>query len=464
MLAIIALSIGIGSATAIFTIVQTVLLRPLPYAQAERWTALFGGSTADNKDISSLSYTDITAYRDQTRSFDVFGIYEIGGDFNLTSPGQPRHIEGIQVAPSLIAAIGATPVAGRYFSDSDGPNVALISYRLLRSLGAGMIGRPIILSGRSYTVVGAMPEWFRLPVLGLNEQNSRNDVWIPLEPPPDKKTADSYSFYAAYARIKPGVSFAQARADTIRVAGELRRVNHPEIATYTAALFSLQDTMVKSIRPVLLLLLSAALLLLLITCANVAGLLVSRSVGRSRETAIRIALGGSRQQLALQYFLESLWISLAAGVIGLVLSAGFVGILLRLAADYIPRSSDISTNSGALLFAILLAFLTATLSAVAPLWQAFRTPPNEVLSDGTRASAGVRSRNMSKGLVICEIALASTLISCGALLLWHFQSLIATSPGFNPQGLLTFQLSRAGAGANSSPQSTAFAERVANGS
>jgi putative ABC transport system permease protein len=460
LLAIAALAIGIGSATAIFTIIQAVLLNPLPYAQSDRWAALFGGSTVDPDSINGLSQTDLLAYRDQTHSFDAFGIYLLGGDFNLTAPGQPRHIEGIQVSPSLIPAIGIAPVAGRFFTASDGLNAALISQRLYRSLGAGILGQPITLSGQTYSVVGVLPAWFRLPVIGLDNRDSENDIWIPLKPPPNKNTADNYEYYSAYARLQPGVSLAQARADCVRVGSRLRRTYHPDVPTYTAALFGLRDSMVKTIRPLLLLLLISAVLLLLITCANVAGLLVSRSVGRSRETAIRVALGGSQSQLALQYFLESLWVSLAAAVLGLLFSAVFLRLLLSLAADYIPRYATISINSSALLCALALAFLTASLSALAPLWQAFRTPPNEVLSNGTRSSAGARSRNLSKGLVISEIALAFTLISAGALLLWHFQTLTGTSPGFNSQGLLTFQLSRTNASTGTPKQSAAFASRL----
>lgn len=195
-----------------------------------------------------------------------------------------------------------------------------------------------------------------------------------------------------------------------------------------------------------------------------AGLLVSRSVGRARETAICIALGGSRGQLALQYFLESLWISLAAAILGLVFSAVFLHVLLGLAADYIPRSESITENGSALIWALILAFFTAAISSLAPLWQAFRTPPNEVLSSGTRASAGARSRKLSKGLVIAETALAFTLISAGALLFWRFESLTATSSGLNPKGLLTFGISRADATSaavkDPAKQSAAFSQRV----
>ncbi len=370
-LALVALALGIGSATAMFTVVRAVLLNPLPYRDADRWVSLFGGSSNDPNDRSSLSQTDLFSYRDQTHSFDAFGIYRIGEDFDLTAPGQARHIEGIQISASLIPALGVAPVAGRVFVSSDGFDVALISHRIYESLGHGIIGRPVTLSGHAYTVVGAMPEWFRMPIIGLDSRDSRNDVWLPLPPPRDTATSMNLELFGAYARLKPGVTLSQARSVCLRVAANLQKQYHPEKPSYSASLLSLRTTMVKDIRPVLLLLLGAAMLLLLITCANVAGLLVSPVIGRARETAICIALGGGRGQLAVQYFLESLWISLAAAVLGLLFSALFLHVLLNLATDYLPRANTISINGGALLASLVLAFFTATVSALAPLWQAF---------------------------------------------------------------------------------------------
>ncbi|MBV9501790.1 MAG: SpoIIE family protein phosphatase [Acidobacteriaceae bacterium] len=459
-LAILALAIGIGCATAIFTVVDTVLLRPLPYSHGERWIQLFAGTTSDPDRNSGLSFADLLAYEQQTHTFDVFGWFPVGGDFNLTFPGQPKHISGIEVSPSLIANLGARPAAGRFFTDSDGPNVALISHRLFQQFGPGIIGRAITLSGRSYTVLGAMPAWFRLPLVTVESQNSQNDVWLPINTPRNQDALRHYAFYTAYARLKPGVTVEQARAEAKRVASQLRKQNHPDDPTYTAALFSLQDAVVKSIRPILLLLLGAAGLLLFITCANVAGLLVSRSVGRARETAIRIALGGGQRQLALQYFSESLLVSLAALAAGIVASIVLVRVVVSLAADYIPRSDEISTNWPVALFALALAFLTATLSSLAPLWQALRTQPNEVLSDGVRASAGVRSRKLSHALVIAEIALAFTLISVGAVLVWQLNRLNRTWPGFDPDGTLTFELTRSGQGTVNAAASSSYADKL----
>ncbi len=456
LLAIVALAIGIGSATAIFTVVNTVLIKPLPYTHGERWVSLFAGDTHDPKHFAGLSFADLLAYQERMRDLDVFGWYPVWGDFNLTSPGQPRHISGIEVSPSLIANTGAHPVAGRFFTASDGPNVVLISHRLYQQLGPGIIGRPVTLNGQSYTVVGAMPGWFRFPLLTVFNGNSPNDAWIPLKRPRDEEHMRSYASYAAYGRLKADVPVAQAQADAKRIASEIQRQNHPTDPTYTSALFSLRDSVVNEIRPILLLLFGAAGLLLFITCANVAGLLVGRSVGRARETAIRVALGGGQRQLALQYFFESLWISLAAALGGILASVLLVRLVVSLAADYIPRSDEISTNWTVALFALGLAFLTATLSALAPLWQAFRTQPNEVLSEGVRASAGARSRKLSQALVIAEIALAFTLISAGAILTWQLGSLNRTWPGFDPNGLVTFQLTRSA----ESAQNSVYADKL----
>ena len=460
LLAVAALAVGIGCATAIFTVVDAVLLKPLPYLNGERWVALFAGHTVEPNGMSGLSFADLEAYQQRLRIFDVFGWFPVGGDYNLTSPGEPRHINGVEVSPVLIANLGAHPIAGRLFSQADGANVALISHRLFERLGGGIIGKAITLDGAAYTVVGVMPTWFRFPLVTVESKDSQNDVWLPLKPPVDDDHARNYSFYGAYGRLKPGVTTFQAAGEARVVAEEIRRIYHQSDPTYTSRLFSLQEMVVKAIRPILLLLLGAAGLLLVITCANVAGLLVSRAVGRARETAIRVALGASQKQLALQYFLESLWISLPAAIAGLLASLVFVRTIVALAAEFIPRSEEISPNRQVVFFALAVAFLTATLAALAPLWQAVRTQPSEVLSDGVRASAGVRSRKLSQGLVIAEIALAFTLISAGALLVSQFRSLAHTSPGFDPNGLLTFQLTRSGAQASTAEQTSSYANKV----
>lgn len=323
MLAVLALAVGIGCATAIFTVADAVLLKPLPYSHADRWIALFGGRIigSERDKYSGLSLADLLDYQQRTRSFDAFGWYTIGGDFNLTSPGQPQHINGVEVSPSLIGNVGVKPVSGRLFRDSDGENVAVISNRLWNRLGAGteIVGRSITLNGQLYTVTGVAPPWFPLPIVSVSSADPHNDVWIPAKRPRDEGQRH-YAIYAAYARLKPGISIQQGRADAKRVASQIAEESPGDHQSYTAAVFSLRESVVKDIRPVLLLLFAAAGLLFLITCANVAGLLVARSVGRARETAIRVALGGGQRQLAFQFFTEGLFVSVAAAGLGVVAS------------------------------------------------------------------------------------------------------------------------------------------------
>jgi predicted permease len=442
LFAVAALMVGIGCATAIFTVVNGVMLKPLPYSDGDRWVVLFGGTTDRNAldQISSLPISDLQVYQAQMRSFEVFGWYAIFGDFNLTSPGAPQHIDGIEVTPSLMGNTGVSPVRGRMFSESDGSDVAVISHRLWTRLGSDsrLVGRQIVLNGRSYTVTGITPAWFRLPIVGVSGVDANNDVWIPVRPPRNETERRSRAIYGAYARLKPGVTVRQARDEAQRVAASIARAEPDSHRNYTASVISVRETVVKEIRPVLLLLFAAAGLLLLITCGNVAGLLVARVASRAHETAVRLALGAGRIQLALQFLFEGLLVALTAAVLAIASSAVLVRMIVSLAADYIPRVDEISLNWPVFFFAVGLAFLTALLSSLAPLWQAGHIQLNEVLSDGVRSSAGMRSRKFSRSLVVAEIALSFTLLVAGALLVSEIQSLKRTWPGFERRHLLTF--------------------------
>ncbi len=243
------------------------------------------------------------------------------------------------------------------------------------------------------------------------------------------------------------------------MASVLAREHPANHQNYTAVLFGLRDFVGRDIRPILLLLFAAAGLLLLITCGNVAGLLLTRSVGRARETAIRIALGGGRKELASQFFFEGLLVSLPAAALGVGVSGLLVRMIVALARDYIPRADEISTNWMVAVFAALAACGAAMLSAMAPLWHAVRTHPNDVLTDGARSSAGNRSRKLSRSLVVSEIALAFTLLCASALLLTEIQKLSSADPGFETANLLTFQLNVV-AHFGSEKEFPAFQERV----
>ena len=447
LLSVLALAVGIGSATAIFTVVNSVLLKPLPYSHPDRWVALFGGSTLGSEAdrYSDLSIADLMDYQRRNHSFDAFGYYNITSDFDLFSPSLVEHVNGAEVTPSLLNKVGVNPVLGHLFQESDGPYVAMLSERLWRRLGSGsaMLGTSIRLNGQSYTVTGVMPASFELPVVNVSSANVHNDVWIPLNPPSDPAQRTS-AYYAGYARLKPGVTVAQASDDVKRVAAEIVKENPGRSVSYTATLFGLQDFVAKEIRPYLLLFLGAAALLLLVTCANVAGLLVARSVGRAHEIAVRIALGASKSDLTLQFVLEGCLISLAAGALGLIASVGLTRLIVSMASQYIPRAEEVSTDAIVVLFVAGVACLTTVLPAIPPLWQALRTQPHEVLGNGVRASAGARGRRLSQSLVIGEVAFAFLMLSVSGLLISELEKLRHTPPGFDASHLLTFQLNATG--------------------
>ncbi len=447
LLAVLALAVGIGSAVAIYTVASAVLFKPLPFEQGERYVVLYAAQKSEPPDrMSSSTYRDLLTYKARAHSFDRFGWFAVLGDFNLTSPGQPQHIHGVEVTPSLVNGLGVKPVLGRWFSDrSQEPadlHTAVISEALWKRLGSDprIAGKSIDLNGSSYTVTGVAPAWFRLVAMGVGPWLAPEDVWIPIDPHGAEQD-DAHSIYLAYCRLRPGVTLAQASSELKALAVQIARESPAHhLPGYTARVRSLHELVASQIRPALLLLLGAAGLLLLITCANVSGLLVARSVQRAKETAIRVALGAGRTQLGLQFFFEGLLISAAGAVVGVPASYALVHSMLVLAPQYIPRADEVRIDWRVLLFAIAVACVSAILSSLAPLWQALRTQPNEALTEGVRASAGLRSRRLSHSLVVLEIALALTLLSAGTLLHGQLESLLHLWPGFEAKNLLTFQL------------------------
>jgi putative ABC transport system permease protein len=439
LLAIVAIAVGIGSATAIYTVVNTILLRPFAYWDTNRYFVLFGADLNNPESRSAHNFRDLIEYRQRTRSFDVFGWLK-PGSLNITYAGEPQYVSGAAVTPSLVAGLGARPTLGAWFADDSG---VVLSNALWRRLGSdpAIVGRGLTVDGRPYTVTGVMAADFRLPPTGIGGQRTNPELWIRLDPQGAGQDP-SVGLNFCYVRLKPGVTAAQARDDVKRVAAELAAENPAARQNYTAALDSFRGLALIEVGPILLLTSAAAGLLLLLTCADVSGLLLARAAARARETAIRIALGAGRWQLALHYFFEGLIVSLAGTALGLLVSVGLVRVILSIAADYIPRADEISFDGRVLLFAVALALVTSAASSLAPLWQAGRTAPVEVLKEGVRSSASARSRRLSRLLVVAEIALAFTLLTIGSVLLTHMSRLGRTSPGFNPNHLLTFRLAR----------------------
>ena len=426
---VVAFTVGIGSATAIYTVINSLLLKPLPYQHSERFVSLLGASLDDPNGRSSLSISDILEFQKRARSFDVFGWFQFA-NYNLTAPGQPQYINGVNVTPALANSLGVNPRAGQWFRNEANLPVAVISYPLWQRLGAdaGMVGKTLTLNARVYTVTGVMPPGFNLPIAGYYS-TAQIDVWLPLDPAgrgQDSRQANNFG----YARLRPGVTVAQADAEVKQIAAEIARREPASHHFYTAKVDGLQTLVTKDIKPILLLLFGAAELLLLITCANVGGLLLARSVARARETAVRVALGAGLRQLALQYFLEGLFVSLPGALGGLLFSAALVRALVLSAPPTVPLTNGVAMDWRVLAFALGTAFVACALSSMAPLWQAARTLPNEVLSEGVRASAGARTRWLSRWLVVAEIALAFVLLAIGAVLGSELYRVTPRSPGF----------------------------------
>ena len=435
-LAVIALAVGIASTTAIYTVVNAVMLKPLAYEQGERFAQLFSSTVGYPNSRGSLRLADLFVYQ-QAQSIDLFGWFK-PQEFTLTSPGPPQHVEGASVTTRLAHGLGIQPFIGQWFQDEHG---AVISRALWRRLGedASLVGRTIVLNGRPFTLTGVMPDRFRLPEVTPGGENVRSDVWIGLDPD-GKGQEPEDGFLFSYVRLKPGVTFAQADAEMKNIAAEIARKDPRNHQAYTAVLDPLSRLVGRSIRPTLLLLLGAAAVLLLITCANVAALLLARAVARAKETAIRVALGVGRRRLAIQYFVEGLIVSLVGAAVGVVASIALVRAVVTMAAEYIPRVEDVAVDWRVLAFTLGTAGLASALSSLAPLWQATRTLPNAVLTDGVRASAGLRTRRLSRSLVVAEIALAFTLVAIGGVLIAHLNAVKRISPGFETNNLLTFQL------------------------
>ena len=436
LLAVIAFAVGIGSATAIFTVINGVLLRPLPYPSSERFVALSGAKTTEPGRFMAMSVPELHDYQQQTTSFDVFGWFR-GGRYNMTAPGEPQVVRGAAVTPALARQLGQ-PLLGQWFADDTN---AVLSDALWRRLGArrDIIGTTITLDDRVYTVSGVMPPAFRLPIASLGMGNGNNEVWIPLDPSPPNATRGSQQYFA-YARRKPGVSLEQAQADVRRVAAIIAATDPARYQFYTADVVGLRESTSDIIRPTLLTLLAGAGLLLLIACANVATLLLARSVARARETAIRVALGASRRQLALHYFAEGALVSVAGAAAGVGLSAILVRQILSAAAAFVPRADLITIDWKVLGFSVAVAVATGVLAGLAPLWQASRTAPNAVLTEGVRASAAAPARRLSQAFVVAEIALAFMLLTTSAILVVHLRNLGRVPLGYDPDGLVTFDV------------------------
>jgi putative ABC transport system permease protein len=449
VVAILTLALGIGANTAIFSVVNSVLLQPLSYPNPERLVELELSGPHGNSDVTSIPKFNV--WREQTQAFDSVAAYEFGGPgINLTGGDRPEQIQGIRVSADYFRVFGAPMTIGRTFSAEEdrpgGPAVAVISSGLWRSRyggDPGIINRTIDVGGEPYSVIGVLGRTFT--------NDPKSDIWLTLEPDPN--SVDQGHYLRATARLKPGVTVSQAQA-AMKLAAEQFKKKFPDsVAMGSGEGFTavpLRDSVIGDVRFGLLLLLGAVAFVLLIACANVANLLLARATIRQREIAIRSAVGARRAVIVWQLLTESLLLSLAGGVMGLGL--GYVGVraLLSMNPGDIPRIGEkgagVTLDWRVLAFTFTAAVLTGIIFGLVPALTASRSDLSNTLREsGSRSGSGMRHNKARSVLVITEMALALILLVGAALLIRTFSALRGVNPGFDAHNVLTMQMSLADA-------------------
>jgi putative ABC transport system permease protein len=436
LVAIVTLAIGIGANTAIFSIIDTVLLRPLPYAHPEQLVRLNETESAPGR--YPFAGPDFVDWRAQNRTFQDMALFAWPGDMNLSTGGQPEHILVLPTQANFFSVLGVSPMLGRtWAAGEDQPgkdDVAILSYGLWNSRYAGdpqAVGRQIELNARKFTVVGVMPASFQFPW--------KSEAWVP-QTMDDKSLGHRGSHWAnAIGRMKPGMSIQAARSDLKAIAARLEQQYPDHNSQIGAVVTPLRDDMVGDARDSLMMMLGAVGLVLLIACANVANLLLSRAMARQKEVAVRSALGATRGRLIGQLLTESLLLSLAGGTLGLALAWGIVKLFSNAKSYSLPTFNAVEVNPAVLAFTFALAILTGVLFGVFPAMQMSRVDFHDELKGGAGASIshGRRRRFTSNVLVVMEIALSLMLLVSAGLLLEDFARMRGTDIGVRREGVWT---------------------------
>ena len=458
--AILSLAIGIGANTSIFSIVNALLLRPLPYRDADRLVILWNRSPGLNitEDwFSTAQYFDIKTGHHGLEQVAI----AIGGNYNLTSKGEPERVGTIRVSSNLLPMLGQAAAVGRIFApneDSPGrPATAVLSHGMwLRHFGADpkMIGKSVTLNGVPYEVVGIMPRAFSLPreVLPTLDGAEQADILLPLPLPLDAAQNRDHEDYNIMGKLRPGVSIAQAQAEMDTITARLRHdypQTYPPNGGLTFGIVPLLEQVVGDARPTLFVLLGAVGFVLVIACANVANLLLARAVARQKEIAIRTALGASRLRIVRQVLTESMLLSLSGGACGVLLAFWSLHWIHVFGPKSVPRINDIGIDRVALVFTFVLSVFSGAVFGLVPALRVSRFDLHATLKDSNRGTAGAsavwgRGHNMRRMLVISELALCVMLLIGAGLLIRSFVYLENVSPGFNPNHLLTLELTMSG--------------------
>ncbi|HVG06887.1 MAG TPA: ABC transporter permease [Thermoanaerobaculia bacterium] len=439
--ALVTLTLAIGANTAIFSIVNGMLIRPLPFPDQEELVQLMRGFKEGGLS-GATSVPKFAYWEENTRNlFDgVTAFDNLGSGFNMAGDGKPERIIGSRATHEFFGVFGATPAIGRGFRpNEDRPGAAkvvVLSHGLwTRRFAAdrGIVGRTLQLNGEPYTVVGVAPEGFKYP--------ANAELWTPFQM--DRTSQDKGHYFEAVGRLKDGVSFEKAKA-TAAVVGKQYITAHPDFGSpdETLSLLTLRDRLYGRLRPVLLILLGAVGFVLLIACVNLANLQLARATARQREVAIRTILGARSSQIVRQLLTESLLLSVIGGLLGLALGSWILKPLIALSPPDIERLTPIGIDLPVLGFTFGLALLAGLLFGLVPAAQASRVDLNAPLKEGsTRSTGGVRGNLMRRILVVGQVALALIPLTGAVLLVKSFTGVVRTDPGFDPRNVLTLKLS-----------------------
>jgi putative ABC transport system permease protein len=437
LIAVLTLALGIGANTAIFSLVNAVLLRSLPFAEPERLVWTWGEFSGGNR--ASTSPPDFLDYRANNRTFEELAAM-LFNSFNVTGSGEPERVIGSTVTANFFQALGVKLIQGRAFTPeeerSGAARVAIISQELGQRRFDGdpqIIGKTITLDGRNHTIVGVAPDATRV----LQEA----EIWTPLNFDHPEMKIRRFHFLRAIGRLKQGVTLQQAQADMDAVCAGLEKLYPESNKDWRLRLVPMREYLVGDTRRPLYILLGAVGLVLLIACANVANLTLAQAAGRQKEVALRHALGANRVRLIRQLMTESALLSVTAGAIGLLLARWGTDLLMALAPETITRVGEIELDNRVLGFTLLVSLLTALFFGLAPAFQSSRPDLNETLKEGGKGGGSSsrlgRARN---ALIVIEVALALVLLVSAGLLIKSFRRLQEVDPGFDPRNLLTMRL------------------------
>lgn len=459
--AVLALTLGIGANSAIFSVVNTVLLKPLPFKDPDRLMMVWEDNTKLGFPKDTPAPANFADWRDQNGVFESMAAIATQ-TFNLTGVGEPEKLEGQRVSASFFPLLGVEPSLGRLFTDEeDQPGagrVVIMSHGLWqRRFGSDpdIIGKPLTLNGQAYTVVGVLAKNFQFPD-PFQFSAEENALWVPLAFSSEEASNRGGHYLLVYARAKPGVTVKQAQADMDTIAARLQQ-QYPETnMSLGAVVISLHEQIVGDVRPALLILLGAVGFVLLIACANVANLLLARAAARQKETAIRTALGATRSRLVGQFLTESLLLAALGGGGGLLLAFFGMKLLVALMPANLSQAKGINIDAKVLGFTLLISLLTGVVFGLVPALQASRPDLNESLKEGGKGTAGVARSGVRSLLVVVEVVMALVLLICAGLLINSFLRLRNVNPGFNADNLLTMKVVLPRSKYPDAPRRTAF--------